>query len=393
MFETFYPSNNNLYFELNMEYGLLESVRKYRPRDGTDPLENFITEAFTWILSNNPEFSKYFVEYILSNVPMQGVDSNDCEWFTQYNFGGIYPDMVCISNNKALVFENKVWSGLGNQQLENYKDYASNNFENHKLIIITATKYHHHTDSQDLALCWSDVYELIGNWLTNNKETPFIFDDFRKLLKSEGLGPPVPVSHESILYYYSSINLKDNLSNIIKDVGKKDWSKYIKQDFELLVEKKNRLAYGEAWGRMGLHLLNTWRPGIFVGVLLDVKDHCTEASNITKGPDFCIILDFDPDLHDKYKNNPHYIALINNISEIIVSIGDGWDFYNHLEDHKQITKNKWHPIHIRKPLLDVFAGTTTVEEQVDKFYNTANEIVKLIVEDNNFWLLRENYKL
>jgi len=37
--------------------GLLESVRKYHPRKGTDPLENFITEAFAWMLNDCPEFA------------------------------------------------------------------------------------------------------------------------------------------------------------------------------------------------------------------------------------------------------------------------------------------------------------------------------------------------
>ncbi|HAI70318.1 MAG TPA: hypothetical protein DCM38_12895, partial [Gammaproteobacteria bacterium] len=31
------------------------------------------------------------------------------------------------------------------------------------------------------------------------------------------------------------------------------------------------LAYGEVDGRMGLELLNSWTPGIFVGILLDGK--------------------------------------------------------------------------------------------------------------------------
>ena len=38
-----------------MGTGLLESLKKHR-------LENFITEAFAWILKNHSDFSKYFVD-------------------------------------------------------------------------------------------------------------------------------------------------------------------------------------------------------------------------------------------------------------------------------------------------------------------------------------------
>jgi len=56
---------------------LLESLRKYRPREGKDPLENFITEAVSWILKNHADFSKYFLDYLLTtpNMQLQGWDN------------------------------------------------------------------------------------------------------------------------------------------------------------------------------------------------------------------------------------------------------------------------------------------------------------------------------
>ncbi len=43
-----------------MKTGLLQAVRKYRPREGMDPLENFVTEAFCWVLNNNRELGSKF---------------------------------------------------------------------------------------------------------------------------------------------------------------------------------------------------------------------------------------------------------------------------------------------------------------------------------------------
>lgn len=50
--------------------------------------------------------------------------------------------------------------------------------------------------------------------------------------------------------------------------------------------------------------------------------------------------------------------------------------------------NKWHPIHIRKPLLDVFAGTEKYEEQEERFYEAASKLIELIAEEESFWKLR-----
>jgi len=298
-----------------MDVGLLEALRKYRPREGRDPLENFITEAFAWILNNHLDFSEYFLSELRAKPNMQilGIDEKDCEWITQYNFDGVFPDMVCLSRNNAIIFENKAWSHLHKNQLQNYKDYAAKNFADSKVVLITATHYQH-SQSPDLALCWSDIYNLISSWLDKNTNVTFIFQDFLRLLKSEGMGPPAPISHESIMYYYASTDLKQNIGNLIKRIENENWSLNINKDYKIMVENTSRLAYGERWGRMGIHLLDSWRPGIFVGILLDGNDHCTKPMNLAKGPDFCLIFSFDRDLHKQYPSNTHYIEMVRNLS-------------------------------------------------------------------------------
>jgi hypothetical protein len=376
-----------------METGLLEALRKYRPREGHDPLENFITEAFAWLLRNHSDFSGYLIEEITAkpNMLLHDIDGKDCEWVTQYNFDGVYPDMVCISNNNAIIFEHKAWSHLHKNQLKNYKSFASTNFVNSKVVLITATQYQH-SQKPDLALCWSDIYTLIANWLEKNPDTSFIFHDFMKLLDSEGMGPPAPISHESIMYYYASTGIKKNIGSLIKHVENNDWKLSIIHDDKKFIENKNRLAYGEAWGRMGIHLMNSWRPGIFVGILLDGSDHCTKPISLLKGPDFCLILDFDNDLHSKYPSYNSYIKMVESLSKKINKISDGWQFYNHLGDNQIKTKNKWHPIHIRKPMLDVFVGLESIEEQAKVFYETAKQIVELVTNEKYFWKLRDECK-
>lgn len=40
-----------------MKTDLLTSLRKYKVTDKQDPIENFITEAFAWLLKNYDDFS------------------------------------------------------------------------------------------------------------------------------------------------------------------------------------------------------------------------------------------------------------------------------------------------------------------------------------------------
>ena len=92
-----------------MEVGLFEALSRYSPREGNDPLENFITEGFAWLLNKYPEFGGFFLQYLEEKLRLN-VNRYDCEWSTQDNFDGKYPDMVCRfrDENKAIVFEHKV---------------------------------------------------------------------------------------------------------------------------------------------------------------------------------------------------------------------------------------------------------------------------------------------
>lgn len=366
-----------------MERGLLESLRRYRPREGKDPLENFFTEAFAWILRHSPDFSKYILEKLGLE---KEIDISNCNWDTQYNFNGLYPDMVCISGNSALIFEHKCWSGLHENQIKNYRDYAKENFENYKIILVTASKFQHE-QNPDFSLCWNDIYDYILEWEHEMITESFIFADFWQLIASVGMGPLAPISSESLRYYYASDKFKVNISNMIKsDLEErygKDWR-------ELYIKTGRGKAYGEADGRVGLNLYVNWRPGLFVGFLLDGADHRTEPIDKFKGPDFCIIVSFEQDLHLEYQKNKYYKLFVSNMSNNIIRLNKGWELYHHIED-KAKNPNPWHPIHIRKTAINVFAGTQTFEKQANVFYNAAKPVLTMIVEDPNWKMLRSEY--
>lgn len=380
-----------------MTKSLLRSLRKYSPKKDIDPLENFITEAFAWILNNHSDFCKNFMEEVSIKMGKIDFETSNCKLKTQQNFNGVYPDMVCISNRKAIIFEHKAWSSLHENQLENYKNYAKEHFVKSWIVLITATKRQHFQEP-DLALLWSDIYRNIESWVNKNRDASFIFSDFLELLRDEGMGPPAPVSHQDILHYYPSVELEINLKNIVKHVLEQEAEKWIIQSNN--PEQKDSIladpVYQDGWGRIGLQLLsskepNTWCPGVFVGALLDGKDHRVKPLTQSRGPDFCLIISFNNKLHNCYSNDENYRKLIENVRKFVELENNGWNFYHHLDD-TAVKANKWHPVHIRKPMLDVFAGTITFEEQVNAFTENAKWLVEAVTREQDFWKLKDRYK-
>ena len=98
-------------------------------------------------------------------------------------------------------------------------------------------------------------------------------------------------------------------------------------------------------------------------------------------------------LHDFYSKEKSYKKLVEELQpKKVEQLNDGWQFYDHLKDFEAPRKNKYHPIHIRKPMLDVFCGTESCEDQEERFYEAASKLIRLVAEEDSFWTLRESCK-
>ena len=153
---------------------LLASLRKYRPRENSNPVENFITEAFAWLLRKDSDLGRYLVNQFaerLVNSSKKFTPTNDeIVWSTQANYDGVFPDMEAKWPGMTLVFEHKVWAELHGNQLNNYRDFHTNTGNDYRLILITG---HHsqHGQNPDLALCWHEIYVLIKSYLEFSQAT------------------------------------------------------------------------------------------------------------------------------------------------------------------------------------------------------------------------------
>ncbi|MFQ4134920.1 hypothetical protein PGN35_001235 [Nodosilinea sp. PGN35] len=106
-------------------------------------------------------------------------------------------------------------------------------------------------------------------------------------------------------------------------------------------------------------------------------------------PDFSIMLRIVDDFQDRYLELQAYQAFVQILRSKIELLGDGWFFYDHINDSQSDGRNKGFPIHIRKPMLELLRGTKDSEEQVNRFMQANELILNKILECQEFWEMRE----
>ncbi len=364
---------------------LFTSLQKYRPREKSNPIENFVTEAFAWLLRKDVELGLYLIRKISERTAGTSkefsFDGDDVTWSTQENYDGVFPDMEAKWPGMTLVFEHKVWSKLHTGQLNNYRNFHEKAGNNYRLILITG---HHsqHGQKPDLALCWHEVYLWINSYIeaSTANESTWIIKDFLQLLKSEGLGPIAPISHTAIWHYQEAITLKNKLEDLVGKVHK--------QQLILLDDYRSEIKTNEGVVGIQFNRINSdnpdvvgWKPGVFVGFVLDGKDHLI-GCRIKDGLKMILNISVSKKYHDHYFKWPEYNSLIKELDIKTACAGNKWTFYNHRAEAKPF--NHWHPLYLEYPMIEVFQGTEIAEEQEVRFKEMAKEALNMLTSCLSF---------
>tara|TARA_B100000700_G_scaffold59109_1_gene64237 strand:+ start:26601 stop:27749 length:1149 start_codon:yes stop_codon:yes gene_type:complete len=359
-----------------MDDSLLVSLRRYRPREGRDSLEDYITEIFAWLLRNSREVADAFLDNVMARLPeadrieLPNADQ-DVTWDTQRSYPGARLDMLAQWPGGALLFEHKVHAPLSAEQINKYRDLAASEFPGRaaRVIVISANTGQHRPEAHG-CLCWEDVYRLLQakhETLTPPTER-FHIASFLALLKHEGLHPAAPISHQAVAFYPVAWRFPEQLTAALTPLAGEEWP---------LVERYEGRVPGTRWGRQGFELIPAggplnWMPGLFVGVILDGRDHRVHERH-TDQVMLNVILDFSFKLHDIYPGLPSYRRLVQQLEELTPH--KGWHFYNHLEDSPA---NRHHPLYLETPLLEVLRGTTTMKEQRDAIRHAVRDAIALL---------------
>jgi hypothetical protein len=206
------------------------------------------------------------------------------------------------------------------------------------------------------------------------------------------LGPPAPVSHESILAYKPAQSLEPSLVSLVQHAVHHEW----RHQFPLIatdpkLPSHRALPAGrDPWGRIGINLtgndLNESLPGCFLGFLIDPRDHCIEWQS-PDCPDFCIILGANPEIRPDYPGSVELAALRCALPAALKATCPEFEFLDHFGTCDD--PNRWHPVHIRMPMVELFRGTTTADEQYQRFVDAASRVLAILSSLPEFHAFRD----
>ena len=131
-----------------MDDSLLVSLRQYRPREGRDSLEDFITEVFAWLLRNVEGVAAKVLETTVMRMRADrriDVPMCDVTWDTQVAYPGARLDMLAQWAGGAILFEHKVHAALHQEQVLRYQELAQNHFEGQEArVVVISTTFDQH---------------------------------------------------------------------------------------------------------------------------------------------------------------------------------------------------------------------------------------------------------
>ena len=385
---------------------LLVQLKKYRPGDHRTPTENYVTEAFAWLLEHS-EPARQAV-YCMIEGGGTVVVPEKISISTQEHFGEHgRPDMVWRwGANSCWVFEHKVWSSLHSGQLQAYRKFCEDRGLDHKIILITA-RQHQWEDGPDKKLCWEDIYTCLknvlepppqngashgpalasqprGKALPPDEVSKWAIPQVMALLESEGLGPPQPINPIAIHYYFEAARLESAVGDLVSRAVEHGWPLRDDGFFPLAVPERR-------WGRVGIEFSQnalskpdkgqSWEPGVFCGFVLDGGDH--KVSGYMKEPVAVLFVSFSMRAQRLMRDEPALLASLEEEVKRQQHGKDEWEGYGGIE-------NEWHPICVMKPMSKLFEAIhgaskeVIFAEQVNVFQRAMSDLQTVLVECSAF---------
>lgn len=385
-----------------MSNNLLVNLSQYAPRENISPTENFITEAFAWLLRNDPDVFQALIQLLQDKFQENDSERKDeiieslnlngeCRISTQENFDGKFPDMVIESNQNMLVFEHKVWSNLHHNQLNNYRDHMEEKREdfNYCLILITALSTQH-MQNPDIALCWQEIANCIEKLTSENEKISWIRQEFINLLAANNLLYISSINPLSIAYYQDAKKIDKQLIQMAQNLHNSQNQPLMEQNHFKKADKVRNI-----WGRVGYELFlskesfsvqNTWDqqwfPGIFMGFVMDSYDHMLGDIMPDNSPIVSFILSVDKTCHPT-QQFPAYRSFVAELTEKLKD-SQIWKISDRTMCYKY---NQWHPLVIYCTLYDFYKDAVDFDSQLTLFQSEMEKLQRKFIECSSFKLL------
>jgi hypothetical protein len=383
-----------------MTDSLLVSLSSYRPTKERRPIEDFITEAFAWLLRNHSAVGSDFLDVVDEKIGLPTDQRDDLNWRTQVPVEDGIVDMVVHTRDRVYLFEHKAWGKATADQLYEYTRSFQGGNEEVVSVLTTGARWKYESPSQedvddpDLLWTWGDIHRFLDERIDITAKNDRI-KDFLALLDSEGLGAqtlPTESDLRALPRYIDTLESLYRLLDVIKD-SEKEWA----FAYDLLPDSHGQQKPEPKWGRqtrsrsallhgrIALNIYSEPEPGLRAGFIIDPTNIGTELSR--EGPDLAVfILLPKRDLGSKYGrvvNDQAYKELCQRIENESTN-----EWTAHIRKGTEPEVNPHHPIVLQKPLATVLRGTSTIGEQREAIMDEFREGTKLFVKGNEMHRLR-----
>jgi hypothetical protein len=212
------------------------------------------------------------------------------------------------------------------------------------------------------------------------------------LLEDIGLAPHASFKAEEIVGYSSSFLLR------MKELWRACGDAYVVELKKIITDKNSQCFDAEIttpldhYGLIGFKIFNEMRPSLYIGALLDTAAYHVEYSNQQKGPDCSIILTFDEPFHCRYSDSA-FMELKETIRTAFIDKPNGWSFFSHIDSPDSETKNHWHSLYIRKPLIEVLSfglADSSLQEQAQRLKKALDIPINILFNRTSLLAYRES---
>ncbi|MBP3192962.1 PD-(D/E)XK nuclease family protein [Natronogracilivirga saccharolytica] len=148
-------------------------------RESSQPLEDYLTEIFAHVLSDNQELLKVF----LAKIKINRFDTEELSISTQHELTALEdhdsnsrPDIAIFGDDLAVFIENKVHSAEGKEQLKRYAEHLESLNKKHKKLVYITKNYDPKEVNELFENCntlsktdfihlrWFEIAELLKNF-------------------------------------------------------------------------------------------------------------------------------------------------------------------------------------------------------------------------------------
>lgn len=353
-----------------MERKLLSGIFSYYPRENHSPKENFITEVLSYSLNKVPQFNQDFLGLIQNKLKndLSIPNFQSYEWVTQFRvYSGNIPDLVLLEAEiPRIIVEVKVDSGLGEKQIERYKQDVK--YTNQAVpVIIIGKDNNQNTQETDAFISWTDIYSIliisaqemvspIGRWL---------LDEFASLLITMEI-VKLPIHKDEILNYSKNYfkfkKLGPSIVNTFNSLEKSNGKAiHFKPPFQSpkYCGGHNSGIEGLRWTKdIDIHNSKDWAPSVFMGIVTNPSDHALDDICKDEIP-FITVISINKSLYPFLHQLEEWKTFRNSVRQ---SLSSGWKVL----DRTEFSLNPWHPFILHKPLSELFSSEepVSVEEAI-----------------------------